>query len=52
VPREQRPAVAVLAAGPDVLWVAGLARGATAGVRPASRRIVEGVLERNPGAAF
>jgi tRNA(Ile)-lysidine synthase len=46
VPRETRPAVAVLAAGTDVLWVAGLARGLVAAVGPSTMRVVEGTLER------
>ena len=45
VPREARPGVAVLAAGGEVLWVAGVARGACAPLGAATRRVVEGVFE-------
>lgn len=48
VPREERQAVAVLAAGGEVLWVAGLARGARAAVGPETRWVLEGALERLP----
>jgi len=47
VPREARPTVPVLAAGEQILWVAGVARGAAAAVGPATRRVVEGVLQRH-----
>ncbi len=44
VPREGRPAVAVLAAGTEILWVAGVARGRVAAVGAGTARIVEGVF--------
>ena len=52
VPREARALVPVLAAGAEILWVAGLVRGAGAPVGPATTRIVEAVFERDapPGA--
>jgi tRNA(Ile)-lysidine synthase len=46
VPREARVDVPVLVAGAEVLWVAGLVRGAGAALGPATTRVVEGVLER------
>jgi tRNA(Ile)-lysidine synthase len=46
VPREQRSTVPVLAAGENILWVAGLARGRAAPLRDGTQRIVEAVLER------
>lgn len=46
VPREQRPAVPVLVAGEDILWVAGLARGRAAPLGRGTERIIEAVLER------
>ena len=49
VPRETRPQVPVLAAGAEILWVAGLARGAGAAITPATTRVVEAVYERGPG---
>jgi len=45
VPREQRPAVPVLVADADILWVAGLARGRSAPISPATRHIIEAVLD-------
>ena len=47
VPRERRADVPVLVAGDEVLWIPGLARGATAALTAATRRIVEGVLDRD-----
>ncbi len=46
VPRERRPTVPVLAAGDEILWVGGLARGALAPVGPSTRRVCEALLER------
>ncbi|HZP43749.1 MAG TPA: tRNA lysidine(34) synthetase TilS [Candidatus Binatia bacterium] len=46
VPRERRPGVPVLVADGDVLWVAGLVRGAGAAVGPGTRRVVEAAFER------
>jgi tRNA(Ile)-lysidine synthase len=46
VPREARPAVPLLVADGEVLWVAGILRGAGAALRPTTLRVVEGVLER------
>jgi tRNA(Ile)-lysidine synthetase-like protein len=46
VPRETRVDVPVLVAGAEVLWVAGLVRGAGAALGPGTTRVVEGVLER------
>ena len=48
VPRETRSQVPVLAAGAEILWVPGLARGAGAPVGPATTRVVEAVFERDP----
>ena len=48
VPREIRELLPVLAAGPEILWVPGLARGACAPVGPATTRVVEAVFERAP----
>ncbi len=48
VPRETRALQPVLAAGPEILWVPGLARGACAPVGPATTRVVEAVFERAP----
>jgi len=48
VPRETRALLPVLAAGPEILWVPGLARGAAAPVGPTTTRIVEAVFERDP----
>jgi len=48
VPRETRELLPVLVAGPDILWVPGLARGACAPVGPATTRVVEAVFERAP----
>jgi hypothetical protein len=45
VPRERRVAVPVLVAGSEVLWVAGLARGAGAPIGPDTRRVVEAAFE-------
>ncbi|TMA53895.1 MAG: tRNA lysidine(34) synthetase TilS [Deltaproteobacteria bacterium] len=45
VPREARPGIAVLAAGGEVLWAAGVARGACAAIDTATRHVIEGVLE-------
>ena len=45
VPREARAATAVLAAGGEVLWAAGLARGACAALGARTTRVVEGVFE-------
>lgn len=50
VPREQRPAVALLVAGTDILWVAGLARGRAAPLTPSTRHVVEAVLQRSARA--
>src|SRR5947199_289960 len=52
VPREARALVPVLAAGAEILWVAGLVRGVGSPVGPATTRIVEAVFERDapPGA--
>jgi tRNA(Ile)-lysidine synthase len=46
IPREGRPAVPLLTAGDEILWVAGVARGAGATVGAATRRVVAGVLRR------
>jgi tRNA(Ile)-lysidine synthase len=46
VPRESRAAVPLLVAEGEVLWVAGILRGAGAALGPGTRRVVEGVLER------
>jgi tRNA(Ile)-lysidine synthase len=46
VPRESRAAVPLLIAEGQVLWVAGVLRGAVAALGPGTRRVVEGVLER------
>ena len=48
VPRETRALLPVLAAGAEILWVPGLARGAGAPVGPATTRVVEAVFERDP----
>ena len=48
VPRERRALLPVLAAGAEILWVPGLARGAGAPVGPATTRVVEAVFERDP----
>jgi tRNA(Ile)-lysidine synthase len=48
VPRETRALLPVLAAGPEILWVPGLARGAGAPVGPTTTRVVEAVFERDP----
>ena len=45
VPREARPGIAVLAAGGEVLWAAGLARGACAALGSDTSRVIEGVFE-------
>ena len=45
VPREQRPAVPVLVADEEIVWVAGLARGRGAPVASGTRRIIEAVLD-------
>lgn len=45
VPREQRPAVPVLVADEEIVWVGGLARGRSAPVVPGTRRIIEAVLD-------
>lgn len=45
VPREQRPAVPVLVAGDEILWVAGLARGRAAPLTASTARVIEAVLE-------
>ena len=47
VPREARPSVPVLVAGDEILWVAGLARGASAVLGPGTTSVVDGVLERD-----
>ena len=47
VPRETRALLPVLAAGAEILWVPGLARGAGAPVGPATTRVVEAVFERD-----
>src|SRR5439155_1668852 len=46
--RETRALLPVLAAGAEILWVPGLARGAGAPVGPATTRVVEAVFERDP----
>jgi tRNA(Ile)-lysidine synthase len=47
VPREERPAVPLLVTqGGEVLWVAGVARGAGAPLGPGTTRVLEGTLER------
>ncbi len=46
VPREARAAVPLLVADGEVLWVAGILRGAGAALGPSTLRVVEGVLER------
>jgi tRNA(Ile)-lysidine synthase len=46
VPRESRGTVPLLVAEGEVLWVAGVLRGAGAALGPSTRRVVEGVLER------
>ena len=46
VPRESRAAVPLLVAAGQVLWVAGVLRGAVAALGPSTRRVVDGVLER------
>lgn len=45
VPREGRPTVPILVAGEEILWVAGIARGAGALVGPGTTRVVEGLLD-------
>ena len=45
VPREARAEIAVLASADEILWVAGLARGRAAPVRPETKRVVEAVVE-------
>jgi tRNA(Ile)-lysidine synthase len=47
VPREERPHVPVLVAADEILWVAGLARGRTAPIGPATRRVIEATLEED-----
>ncbi len=47
VPRERRALLPVLAAGAEILWVPGLARGAGAPVGPATTRVVEAVFGRD-----
>jgi tRNA(Ile)-lysidine synthase len=47
VPREARAMLPVLAAGPRILWVAGVARGAGAALGPSTTSVVEGRLERH-----
>src|SRR5262245_21082392 len=51
VPREARRELAVLATAVEVLWVAGLARGRTAPVRPGTTRVVEAVVEASVSRA-
>jgi tRNA(Ile)-lysidine synthase len=46
VPREARASVPLLIADGEVLWVAGILRGAGAALGPRTRQVVEGVLER------
>ena len=46
VPRESRASVPLLVAEGQVLWVAGVLRGAGAALGPGTRLVVEGVLER------
>jgi tRNA(Ile)-lysidine synthase len=46
VPREDRAGVPVLAAGGEILWVAGVARGSGARIGPATQRVIEGFYER------
>jgi tRNA(Ile)-lysidine synthase len=45
VPRERRAMVPCLVADDDIVWVAGVARGARASLAPCTRRVVEAVLE-------
>ena len=46
VPREARASVPLLVADGEVLWVAGVLRGAGAALGPRTRQVVEGALER------
>jgi tRNA(Ile)-lysidine synthase len=46
VPREARASVPLLVADGEVLWVAGVLRGAGAALGPRTRQVIEGVLER------
>jgi len=45
VPRERRPLVPCLVADDEIVWVAGVARGARAPLAPGTRRVLEAVLE-------
>lgn len=45
VPREARPTVPLLVADGEVLWVAGVLRGAGAALSATTRRVVDGVYE-------
>ena len=47
VPREARQDVPVLATDREILWVAGHVRGRQAAVGPATRLVVEAVLEHD-----
>ena len=47
VPRETRALLPVLAAGAEILWVPGLARGTGAPIGPATTRVVEAIFERD-----
>jgi tRNA(Ile)-lysidine synthase len=51
VPREARPDVAVLATPGEILWIAGLARGRAAPVRPETTRVVDAVVEPSASKA-
>jgi tRNA(Ile)-lysidine synthase len=46
VPREARAEIAVLASADEILWVAGLARGRAAPVRPETKRVVEATFDK------
>jgi tRNA(Ile)-lysidine synthase len=45
VPRETRPTIPLLVADGEILWVAGIARGAGATIGPHTKRVVEATLE-------
>jgi tRNA(Ile)-lysidine synthase len=45
VPREARATVPLLVAGNEILWVAGVLRGAGAALGPDTSKVVEGVLD-------
>jgi len=46
VPREARAEIAVLATADEILWVAGLARGRAAAIRPETTRVVEATFNK------